>query len=99
MGIYDSESVKTTFFTTKHQKNKLLAYCKVKRISQAMLFRLFIDELRVSQMDESIRRNIQEIGFKIDGLLGNDNEPRYEEGFNDENGRKKRTWFSKTFLS
>lgn len=96
MGMYDYERVKKTFFCTEHQDNKLKSYCKVKCISQSMLFRLFIDELRVYQIDSSIRRNIQEISFKIDNLLGSESEPRYEEGFN-EAGRKKQKWFTKTF--
>ena len=98
MSIYDLEAVKKTFICTKHQDNRLKAYCRLKKISASMLFRLFIDELRITQMDEPIRRKVQEINFNIDGLLGNDLERPYKECFNDNRGNKKGFWFTKKFF-
>ena len=95
MSIYDCEKVRIVFECTTHQKRKLKEYCRLKGITATTLLTLFIDELRISQMDESIRRNIAEQFWKIDNLFGCPQEPGYYEGMNDDRGNIKKSWFSK----
>lgn len=97
--IYNDEKVDVFFECTKHQKSKLNHYCKLKGISKTTLFKLFIEELRITQMDEPIRYKIEEINWKVHNLLGGDrNEKVHTTGHNDENGNKKAMWFSKSFV-
>lgn len=100
MSMYDDEVVLKTFQCTKHQANRLKLYCRYKRISGSQLLRLFIDELRLDQYDTSVRRKVEEIGYKIDNLLGNHGSPPIQETINDEAaGKKESRWFSKKFFS
>lgn len=98
ISIYNDEAVKITFICTAYQRKKLHAYTKVRRISVSQLFRLFIDEMRISQMDEPVRYKIAESAFKIGNLLGGQattDEPIKECIHDEQTGQKRMMWFSK----
>ena len=100
MSVYDYEKVALNIQITKSRKNRLEAYCRVKGLTKTMLVSLFIDELRVTQIDEPVRRNIEESVFKMAGLLGFDPEERpIQESINNENGWVKHKILGKTFFT
>lgn len=97
-GLYDNETIRDTFVSSLHHRNRLSQFCKIHSISKSQLLRLFIDELRIDYPDMPLHRKIENNSFRLQSFLGvYDDEPPARSISNAENGMKKRVWFKKVF--
>lgn len=77
----------------EHDK-RLKYYCKANHISASQLFRLFIDELSMSNQSMTLKDNMQEATFKTNNFVS-PNKNIVKEVVNDGQGNIVQRWFSR----
>jgi hypothetical protein len=94
VAMYNETGVKKTLLISPEQDSRLKAYCKTNRMSASQLFRLFIDELYVSQYETSLPDNIRTVAFKTHNFVA-PTKNIVKEVVNDGNGNILTRWFSR----
>jgi len=89
--MYNETGIKKTMLVSPEQDQRLKAYCKLRHVSASQLFRLFIDELSVSQLS-TLKDEIKLSTFHVDQFVS-PNKNIIKEVVNDGNGSIKTTWF------